>query len=180
MLSKPGPRPDSSTCQSHSDVDFTHSRLRRSGLIYRPIDRSEIERLKPLVVPDPASPLTAGQFQVRFESREYRPEWTWIAEEEPGDPAAAAAIWWGTATELMPSALDGLFALAQPGPRRRQQLRFRPGPPPRCSPPGTKRSPGRRCNVRLRSTCSCRPTGTTARMQRLLRPGESTLRSEPD
>jgi len=84
-------------------------------MIYRPIGRSEVERLRPLVVPDPASPLTATQFQVRFENGEYRPEWAWIAEEEPGEPPVAAAIWWGTARDVRPSALDGLFAVGPAG-----------------------------------------------------------------
>src|SRR5262249_32318355 len=85
----------------HGSDDRLRRRVEAVGtiMIYRPIGRSEVERLRPLVVPDPASPLTATQFQVRFENGEYRPEWAWIAEEEPGEPPVAAAIWWGTARD---------------------------------------------------------------------------------
>jgi RimJ/RimL family protein N-acetyltransferase len=84
-------------------------------LIYRPVEPSELDRLRHLLV---ASPLTAGQFQIRLESGEYRPEWVWIAEEEPGEPPVAAAIWWATAGETLPAALDGLFAAAPFGKAR--------------------------------------------------------------
>ena len=78
-------------------------------MIFRPIERSDLERLKPLLVSDPASALSARQFQIRFEAREYRPAWTWIAEESSDAEPAAVAIWWGTAQENLPAALDGLF-----------------------------------------------------------------------
>ena len=96
-------------------------------MIFRPIERSDLDRLRPLLVPDPASPLSATQFQVRFEAGEYRPAWTWIADESPGtasrpaggpDGPAALAIWWGTARESLPAALDGLFAGDPPEPGR--------------------------------------------------------------
>jgi GNAT superfamily N-acetyltransferase len=83
-------------------------------LIYRPVASSDLERLRALVVADPASPLTARQFQIRFDNGEYRPEWSWMAEE-PGENPAAAAIWWGTPRDVLPAALDGLFAAAQAG-----------------------------------------------------------------
>jgi RimJ/RimL family protein N-acetyltransferase len=88
------------------------------SLIFRPIHRSEVERLKPLLVADPASPLAGEQFQIRFDSGEYRPEWSWIAEAEPGGDAVALAIWWGTAREKLPAALDGLFVANTAGSQR--------------------------------------------------------------
>jgi len=83
-------------------------------LIYRPVTPSDLERLRELLVADPASPLTARQFQIRFDNGECRPEWSWIAEE-PGEAPAAAAIWWGTPRDVLPATLDGLFATAQAG-----------------------------------------------------------------
>jgi GNAT superfamily N-acetyltransferase len=83
-------------------------------LIYRPVAPSDLDQLRALLVADPASPLTARHFQVRFDSGEYRQEWSWIAEE-PGEPPAAAAIWWGTPRDVLPAALDGLFAAVRAG-----------------------------------------------------------------
>jgi len=83
-------------------------------VICRPVASSDLERLSALLVADPASPLTARQFQIRFDNGEYRPEWSWIAEE-PGEAPAAAAIWWGNPRDVLPAALDGLFAPAPVG-----------------------------------------------------------------
>jgi RimJ/RimL family protein N-acetyltransferase len=95
-------------------------------MIYRPIDHTEVERLTPLIVADAASLLTARQFQIRFERGEYRPEWAWIAEAEPGQALAAAAIWWGTASDVMPAALDSLFAIAACGSAPEHEADGRP------------------------------------------------------
>ncbi|HEX5191144.1 MAG TPA: GNAT family N-acetyltransferase [Streptosporangiaceae bacterium] len=83
-------------------------------MIFRPVEPSGLSRLRPLLAPDPASALSARQFEARLESGEYRAAWTWIAEESPGAMPAAAAIWWGTAREELPAALDGLFARPDP------------------------------------------------------------------
>jgi RimJ/RimL family protein N-acetyltransferase len=87
-------------------------------LIYRAVQPSELDRLRHLLVTDPASPLTAGQFQMRLERGEYRPDWVWIAEKNPGEAPAAAAVWWATAGETLPAALDGLYAAARAGSAR--------------------------------------------------------------
>ena len=89
--------------------------------------RSELERLRPLLVADPASPLAAEQFRIRFDSGEYRPEWSWIAEEEPGEDAVALAIWWGTAREKLPAALDGLYVANTAGSRQAAGADYRVG-----------------------------------------------------
>jgi len=81
---------------------------------FGPLEPSGLARLSPLLAPDPASALSARQFEARLESGEYRPAWTWIAEESPGALPAAAAIWWGTDREELPAALDGLFARPDP------------------------------------------------------------------
>ncbi len=81
-------------------------------MIFRPVTGQDLGRLMPLLAPDPASVLTAGTYQTRCGNREYRPEWTWIAEEHAGEPPAAAAVWWGDPRGSRPSALDGLFVRA--------------------------------------------------------------------
>ena len=78
-------------------------------MIFRPIDGAELRRVLPLIVPDPASPLTAARFMTRVGQREYRPEWTWVAEERPGGAPLAVAVWWGDPRDSRPSALDAVL-----------------------------------------------------------------------
>jgi RimJ/RimL family protein N-acetyltransferase len=97
--------------------------LRPGGVvIFRPIGEPDMERVLPVIVPDPASSLTATTYRARLKSGEYRREWTWIAEDSAADDpggsprVAAAAIWWGRPGEAHPSALDGVFVPGSPGP----------------------------------------------------------------
>ena len=66
-------------------------------------------RFAPLVVADPASPLTIATYQAGAAHGEYRPEWTWIAEEDSDGPVLAAGIWWGHAGEATPATLDAIY-----------------------------------------------------------------------
>ncbi len=90
-------------------------------MIFRPATDPDLAGVMPLLVPDPASPLTAGHYQNRSGSHEYRPEWTWIAQEDadapPTAPPTAAAVFWGDPRAAFPAALDGLF-LPETGARR--------------------------------------------------------------
>jgi hypothetical protein len=134
------------------------------SLIFRPVHRFELERLRPLLVADPASPLAAEQLQIRFDSGEYRPEWSWIAETEPGEDAVALAIWWGTAREKLPAALDGLFVASTAGSQRAAGAEDRVGLAARLLASGHEAFAGLASSVRRTSTCSCCPTGATGRM----------------
>lgn len=73
-------------------------------MVFRPAAAADLPRVRELVVPDSACPLTPGTFRARLASGEYRPEWTWLAETAGG--IAAAAIWWG---DTAPDGLDALF-----------------------------------------------------------------------
>jgi RimJ/RimL family protein N-acetyltransferase len=87
------------------------------AVIFHPAGEADLERVIPLIVPDPASVLTATTFTARLANREYRPEWTWIAEASDGSgagPPLAMGVWWGDPRDSRPSALDGLLA---PGPQ---------------------------------------------------------------
>lgn len=80
-------------------------------MTYRPAGAGDVERVLALVVPDPASRLTAGVFRRRLTTGEYRPEWTWLAETGPAeDDVQAAAIWWGD------SALPRAYPPGRPAP----------------------------------------------------------------
>ena len=78
-------------------------------MIFRRTADSDVERLLPLLASDPTGMLTADQYKIRSGNREYRPEWTWVAEEGGGGPPAAVAIWWGDPRASRPASLDGLF-----------------------------------------------------------------------
>jgi RimJ/RimL family protein N-acetyltransferase len=97
--------------------------LRSGGfVIFRPAAASDLERLMSLLMPDPATMLTPHQYEIRSSNREYRPEWTWVAEESPRDPPVAVAIWWGNPRDSLPAALDGLFARESAGSADRASL----------------------------------------------------------
>lgn len=79
-------------------------------MIFRAAAGTDLARLPPLVVADPASPLTMAAYRANLARGEYRPEWTWIAEAGGDGPVLAAGVWWGRPGEAGPSTLDGLFA----------------------------------------------------------------------
>ncbi|WP_441248375.1 GNAT family N-acetyltransferase [Kitasatospora sp. McL0602] len=84
-------------------------------MIFRPTVESDLDRVLPLIVADPACPLTADTYRARLADGEYRPAWTWIAEDSPGGTPLALAVWWGAPEDSRPSALDALFVLATDG-----------------------------------------------------------------
>jgi len=84
-------------------------------VIFRSIGEADLSRVTGLIAPDPASTLTARQFTARLGTREYRPEWTWVAEEPGTDAPLAVAVWWGDPRENLPGALDGVFVRDAPG-----------------------------------------------------------------
>jgi RimJ/RimL family protein N-acetyltransferase len=100
-------------------------------VIFRSATVPDLERVMALMVPDPASGLTAGTYRIRSISRQYRPEWTWLAEEHAEtsaaaagrlEPPLAAAVWWGEPRESRPSALDGVWVRAGVAPADRAEL----------------------------------------------------------
>lgn len=78
-------------------------------MIFRPTTPSELDRFLPLVRADAAGGMTADTYTARLAAGEYRPDWTWIAEDAPGATPLALAVWWGDPDEDLPGALDGLF-----------------------------------------------------------------------
>ncbi|MFB7662549.1 GNAT family N-acetyltransferase [Kitasatospora sp. NPDC056138] len=79
-------------------------------MIFRSTVESDLGRSLPLLVADPAcATMTADDYTRKLAGREYRPEWTWIAEEGPDGPPLALAVWWGAPEHSEPGALDGFF-----------------------------------------------------------------------
>lgn len=79
-------------------------------MIFRPTVESDLDRLLPLLTADPAIPLTADRYRHRLAHGQYRPAWTWIAEDASGGGPLAVAVWWGGDPHgSWPDALDGVF-----------------------------------------------------------------------
>ncbi|MFJ3794598.1 GNAT family N-acetyltransferase [Kitasatospora sp. NPDC090091] len=78
-------------------------------MIVRPTAPSDLDRVLPLIVPDPATGLTADTYRTRLADGEYRPDWTWVAEDAPGGAPLALAVWWGDPDGDLPDALDAVF-----------------------------------------------------------------------
>src|SRR4051794_22619342 len=84
---------------------------------YRPATTDDVPRILALVVPDPASRLTADAFREHLATGEYRPEWTWLAEAETRHHSIqAAAVWWG---DTAPNGLDALVTHSDLPPDQR-------------------------------------------------------------
>jgi RimJ/RimL family protein N-acetyltransferase len=83
---------------------------------FRPATGSDVPGLLKLIEPDPACPLTAGDYRARLADGQYRPEWTWLAEhadDGAGKPPLAAGVWWGRPDGAAPETLDALFTGAR-------------------------------------------------------------------
>lgn len=78
-------------------------------MIFRSIVESDLDRFIPLFVTDPACDLPADKYRARLADGQYRPHWTWIAEDPSGGEPLAVATWWGGPDQDRPGALDGLF-----------------------------------------------------------------------
>ncbi|MET9701219.1 GNAT family N-acetyltransferase [Streptomyces sp. NPDC006529] len=81
-------------------------------MIFRPATTSDLDRILPLIVTDAAGGMTADTYTARLAAGEYRPDWTWLAEDTPGGAPLALAVWWGDPHEGLPGALDGVFVAA--------------------------------------------------------------------
>jgi RimJ/RimL family protein N-acetyltransferase len=88
-------------------------------VIFRSSTESDLEHVLALLQPGPAGGLTAGTYQTRLSRKEYRLEWTWIAQEAAGQPPLAVAVWWGRPGESHPAALDAVFTRETLGPAGR-------------------------------------------------------------
>jgi len=79
-------------------------------VIFRAVAADELARLAALIVADAASPMAVADYRARTRQGHYRPEWTWIAQQDTDGQVVAAGVWWGRPGKGAPESLDGLFA----------------------------------------------------------------------
>ncbi|GEC02891.1 N-acetyltransferase [Streptomyces spinoverrucosus] len=83
-------------------------------MIFRTLAESDLPRVLALL---PAGQLgvwaSADAYREGLAKGEYRPEWTWVAEE--AGELHAVALWWGNPGDARPGALDTLSAVASDG-----------------------------------------------------------------
>ncbi|MER6349224.1 GNAT family N-acetyltransferase [Streptomyces sp. NPDC001595] len=76
-------------------------------MIVRTLTDADVDRVLPLFPADEIGVWAdADTFRDRLATREYRREWTWLAED--GGEPHAVATWWGGPDDTRPAALDAL------------------------------------------------------------------------
>ncbi|MCW2908128.1 MAG: hypothetical protein JWL68_2917 [Actinomycetia bacterium] len=74
----------------------------------RPTTEADLDRLLARPATEPVGLIPAGRFLGELARHQYRPEWTWIAED--AGRILAHAIWWGFGESAYPLALDSVDA----------------------------------------------------------------------
>ncbi|GHJ43602.1 N-acetyltransferase [Catellatospora sp. TT07R-123] len=70
---------------------------------------ADLDRVLSLTSREPVWRLPADRYRAEAAERQYRPEWTWIAQDGEGR-VLARALWWGQGDSTHPLALDCLTA----------------------------------------------------------------------
>lgn len=76
------------------------------SMIIRPSTGADLGRLLACRAADPVGLVPPERYRTDLANRNYRPEWTWIAEQDGA--IVARAIWWGPAASRYPQVLDCL------------------------------------------------------------------------
>jgi GNAT superfamily N-acetyltransferase len=82
------------------------------SVTFRSVDGDDLEALLAFSTDEPVSWIGADRYRAESATRNYRPEWSWLALRD-GRPVGRA-LWWGSAGAEAPSTLDDL--LVAPGP----------------------------------------------------------------
>jgi RimJ/RimL family protein N-acetyltransferase len=75
-------------------------------MILRPTTGADLDRVLACQTTDPIGLVPADRYRAELASGQYRPEWTWIAEDR--GHIMGRAIWWGFAAATEPLVLDCL------------------------------------------------------------------------
>jgi RimJ/RimL family protein N-acetyltransferase len=73
-------------------------------VLIRPSTEADLDRILAWPVTEPVGVIPADRYREELDRHQYRPEWTWIAED--GGRILARAIWWGFGDAAYPLALD--------------------------------------------------------------------------
>jgi RimJ/RimL family protein N-acetyltransferase len=76
-------------------------------LLFHAVAESDLDRVLSMPVTEPLWHATADEYRSELAKRQYRPEWTWVAEQD--GRVLARAVWWGQADSVHPLALDCLL-----------------------------------------------------------------------
>ncbi|MFK0046024.1 GNAT family N-acetyltransferase [Streptomyces sp. NPDC090741] len=77
-------------------------------MLLRPTTPADLDRVTAVTVTEPVGWIPADRYLDELRENMYRPEWTWIAEDDAGR-IVARALWWGQASSEHPVALDCLY-----------------------------------------------------------------------
>ena len=77
-------------------------------MLIRPTTVADLDRILAWPVTEPVGVVPADRYREELDRHQYRPEWTWIAEDE--GRIVARAIWWGFAEAAYPLVLDCVSA----------------------------------------------------------------------
>jgi hypothetical protein len=78
-------------------------------MIFRAMVEPDLDRILSLIADPAITSVTVDTYKAKLADGQYRPEWTWIAEDPTTGVALAVAIWWGGTREFQPGSLDGVF-----------------------------------------------------------------------
>jgi GNAT superfamily N-acetyltransferase len=74
----------------------------------RPTTAADLDRVLACPVTEPVGLVPADRYRAELARHQYRPEWTWIAEDS--GRILARAIWWGFGDSACPLTLDCVYA----------------------------------------------------------------------
>jgi RimJ/RimL family protein N-acetyltransferase len=77
-------------------------------VLIRPTTGADLDRILAWPVTEPVGVVPADRYREELDRHQYRPEWTWIAEDE--GRILARAIWWGFGDAAYPLVLDCVSA----------------------------------------------------------------------
>jgi hypothetical protein len=76
-------------------------------MLFRPTIEADLDRVLACTVTEPISWIPPDRYRAELADRQYRPEWTWIAEDS--GQILARALWWGMSDSAHPLALDCVY-----------------------------------------------------------------------
>jgi len=77
-------------------------------VVFRSISHSDVDSVASVEAWEPVGFIDSDRFRAEYAERQYRDEWTWIAERE--GRIVARALWWGRPDSALPISLDCLWA----------------------------------------------------------------------